>query len=62
MLLGGALLTVAIAACARVVTRQLLAPEQAATLDHKSPFLKAHLSIEIKGSHLEAATRVYPLE
>ena len=43
VLLGGALLTAAIAACARVVTRQLVRPEQAATLDHKSPFLKAHL-------------------
>jgi len=43
MLLGGALFTTAIAACARVVTRQLVPPEQAATLDHKSPFLKAHL-------------------
>ena len=43
MLLGGALLTAALAACARVVTRQLVAPEQAATLDHKSPYLKAHL-------------------
>jgi hypothetical protein len=43
VLLGGALITAAAAACARVVTRQLVRAEQAATLDHKSPFLKAHL-------------------
>ena len=41
MLLGGAL--IALAACAHVVTRQLTTPNQGATLDRKSPFLKAHL-------------------
>jgi hypothetical protein len=41
ILLGGAV--VALAACARTVTRQLVTPDQASTLDHKSPFLKAHL-------------------
>jgi hypothetical protein len=43
VLLGALLIPVALVACARVVTRRLVAPEHAATLDHKSPYLKAHL-------------------
>lgn len=43
MVLCGAAVAVAIGACSRVVARSLVAPDQASTLDHKSPYLKAHL-------------------